>query len=330
MMNKCLLIMLVGTLFLSVAALGGTDQQYACGTADFSEDGKVNLADITYLISYVYLDGSPPPVPELANVNGSPGGSPNLADITRLICLVYLDGCQAECPCFHREIRGDCVTDPSDAGDKGHMVLEVINGNLHVHHIGAFYQCCLGYVVEYDIGQDYIFAVEADTGLPCDCICPFDLESVVYNLPEGEYEVTLVGICGDTIGVDTVQIIHDYGIIDYQYSGCIHFPTLSLAEDIVYTYSGDTLTMEHHDAFYNCGAEIDGFIVAFQQAGDTLRFLELNMMKLPMYCMCYYEISAAAVGIAPGLYVAEIYGQDGFWMSVPVELLDRRMLQLGD
>lgn len=69
---------------------------HLCG--DFSgSDDKVNLVDITAMISFVYLGGDPPAIPWSANVNGSPDGKVNLADITRLISHVYLNGGPLDC-----------------------------------------------------------------------------------------------------------------------------------------------------------------------------------------------------------------------------------------
>jgi hypothetical protein len=71
-------------------------QIFLCG--DLNNDGFINLADITHLISYVYLDGEAPSPEEAANVNGSADGKANLADITYLINYVYLGGNDPVCP----------------------------------------------------------------------------------------------------------------------------------------------------------------------------------------------------------------------------------------
>ena len=328
-MQKVALPLIAVVILLLAGTAPASDAMYTCGNVDASEDGRVNLGDITFLISTIYLGGPSPEIPELANVDGSPDGRLNLTDITRLICMVYLDGCVAECPPCHQEIRGDCLPDTGLDSDSGFMLLEVINGALYIHHVNAQYQCCLEYVVSYEIVDNHITARQGDIGLPCDCICPFHLTSILYNLPSGEYVVELIGIYGNTIGVDTVQIVVGSGLLGYDFTGCKPMLRQSLGESIVYEYTGDTLSMHHYDAFYNCGAEIDGFMLSFQQAGDTLRFFEFNMMRMGMYCMCYYDLNATTAGIAPGEYILELWGQDGFWFGAAVELLDRRVMQLG-
>jgi hypothetical protein len=58
---------------------------------DCDSNGKVNLADITYLIIYVYMSGPAPwPTLEVGDVNCD--GKINLADITAMISYVYQDG----------------------------------------------------------------------------------------------------------------------------------------------------------------------------------------------------------------------------------------------
>jgi hypothetical protein len=68
---------------------------YECG--DLDGDGKVNLGDITRMISFVYVGGEAPDPTVSANVNGSEDGKINLGDITRLISHVYVDSSPLDC-----------------------------------------------------------------------------------------------------------------------------------------------------------------------------------------------------------------------------------------
>jgi hypothetical protein len=70
------------------------------GNTNCDTDGKRNLADVTQLITRVYLT---PEVPlcceENGNTNGDPEGVLNLADITKLVDHVYISHAQtAPCP----------------------------------------------------------------------------------------------------------------------------------------------------------------------------------------------------------------------------------------
>jgi hypothetical protein len=57
---------------------------------DLNYDQNRNLADITSLIDFIYLTGTPPVTLSTADINDD--GSHNLTDITKLISFVYLGG----------------------------------------------------------------------------------------------------------------------------------------------------------------------------------------------------------------------------------------------
>lgn len=61
---------------------------YGCG--DINNNGQLELLDITYLISYLYMGGAAPDNPESADLNGD--GILNITDITSLIDYIYLNG----------------------------------------------------------------------------------------------------------------------------------------------------------------------------------------------------------------------------------------------
>jgi len=65
-----------------------------CG--DANGDGVVNVFDVTFIISFLYLDGQQPEPLEIADVNNS--GAVNIFDITHLISFLYLGGSAPECP----------------------------------------------------------------------------------------------------------------------------------------------------------------------------------------------------------------------------------------
>lgn len=326
-MNKALkfITLFFLTLLASFMVFGASQPAIgSCG--DVNGNGAINMLDITHLITYIYKGGPPPVIPGFADVNNS--GDINLLDITYLIDFLYKSGPAPDCVgLVHEEIRGECVSYKAYKDDTSYAIFEVIGNDLHIHHINAYYNCCLEYVVDYGIVGSNITAVESDTGAPCDCICYFNLESILYDLENGVYVACLIGIYGDTIGVDTITVDGSFGLTDYHDSGCHEKnPTDSMRPPrIVYIYSGDSLTLEHYDAYFNCGARM---MVAFEQANDTLRFYELNISHDMLRCMCYLDIFATVIGITPGDYVAEIYEQQ-YWFE-PIRLVDRQDIHLGN
>ncbi|MFH1373724.1 MAG: dockerin type I repeat-containing protein [bacterium] len=416
----------------SATIVAADSAPYICGDVD-GDGAEPNVGDLTYLVNYLFVGGSPPPVIEAADVDRS--GEINVGDLTYLVAYLFTGGSAPLCPLYHEDISGGCVSGATARtegaydhqeitgdcagyqalGDSGHMFVELIGDDLHIHHVNAFYQCCLKYYVTYDIdgysitayesdtsdycycmcyfnlesilydldvsqpceylvtligiegdtvgidtavvgGPDYvsvevigndlhinhlnayyqcclmytmdyqvagfsITAREHDTGALCDCYCYFNLKSVLYDLENGQYIVTVIGIFGDTIWIDTVNVNYTYNLLGYEQSGCLKKLALADPPDIIYTYSGGTLVMQHSDAYFNCGAEL---MVFFEQAGDTLRFYEINTSGEYAFCMCYFEVGASVADIPPGTYVAEVYSEE------PLVLVDQRVLQLGD
>jgi hypothetical protein len=98
-------------------------------------------------------------------------------------------------------------------GGNGYMYAEAEGNDLHIHHMNAYYNCCIGYQVNYQISEFEITAVEADTGTPCYCLCYFNFESILYDLEDGNYLVRLIGLEGDTVGVEYVTIPGETGMI---------------------------------------------------------------------------------------------------------------------
>lgn len=308
---------------LITGSVTATETIFNCGNVDGSPDGKVNLADVIYLIGHVYLGGNPPPVPELANVDGSDNNQLNLSDITRLICQIYLHSCDPLCPAVMEPRVSYCQGDTTPLV-AGTLRLEVIDRDLHIYHDHAYYQCCLEYQVEFLRDGFEIIATESDIGLECDCICPFDLESVIHFLPSGEYELTLIGIAGDTVGTATATIPGRLELVLFGNSDCLTYETTSLlSSGVIYSYDNDTLFMKHTDAFFNCGFQLAMQLTRF---GDTIRIYEGNILPITerMRCMCYFEISAAITGLDSGWYVLEVYANNWPMSGEPYDMVDRQ------
>jgi len=68
--------------------------QGRCGNANGGADNKVNVADASYIINFVFVPGSPGPQPVYAcgNANGGVDGKANVADATYIINFVFVPG----------------------------------------------------------------------------------------------------------------------------------------------------------------------------------------------------------------------------------------------
>lgn len=216
----------------------------------------------------------------------------------------------------HSEEQSDCAYN-KDGSDDDSVFVQVVGNDLAIYHINAFYNCGLAYVVNYSILDNFITAAEADTGMPADCICYFNLESTLYDLEEGSYVVRVLDIYGEQIFEGEITVGGEGWMQSYGNSGCLEKTPDKLAANVEYIYDNGVLTMNHYDAYFNCAADL---VVAFSQSNDTLRFYEFNVSNQYVYCMCYFEIQAVVAGIAPGSYFLELYGEE------PTVLLDSRKM----
>lgn len=67
---------------------------YLCGNTNGDDD--INIFDVTYLISYLYMEGPPPDPIESADVNND--SVVNIFDVTYLISYLYMEGPEPNCP----------------------------------------------------------------------------------------------------------------------------------------------------------------------------------------------------------------------------------------
>jgi len=80
------------TVTVELTVTGG----YVCGDVDGDGTGP-NVADLTYLVDYLFRNGPAPPEPLAADVDGS-GGGPNVADLTYLVDYLFRNGPDPTCP----------------------------------------------------------------------------------------------------------------------------------------------------------------------------------------------------------------------------------------
>jgi subtilisin family serine protease len=71
-----------------------SDTAWVCGDVDGNSAGP-NVADLSYLVDYLFFGGTPPPVMEAANVDGE--GGINVADLTYLVDYLFFGGPEPIC-----------------------------------------------------------------------------------------------------------------------------------------------------------------------------------------------------------------------------------------
>ena len=66
------------------------------GDHDVNGDGRLNIADVTAMIAFIFASGTPP-LPGLSNGDFNCSGRTNIADVTALIKVIFADG---SLPCW--------------------------------------------------------------------------------------------------------------------------------------------------------------------------------------------------------------------------------------
>jgi hypothetical protein len=66
---------------------------------------------------------------------------------------------------------------------------------LTLKHINAGFNCCPGEITaSIDISSNRIIIVENENEQGCDCLCLFDVQYRIFNLPPGQYIIQIIGL----------------------------------------------------------------------------------------------------------------------------------------
>ena len=100
---------------------------------------------------------------------------------------------------------------------------------------------------------------------------------------------------------------------------CRQTPTYPNPDSIIITVSGQSITVLHVDAFYNCCFEITTEVV---QAGFDINVYEYTSGD-PCYCMCYWDVTTTIYDLAPGTYTISVYDADGDYVGGGTATIER-------
>ena len=167
---------------------------------DLNLDGKTDITDLAVMIDNLFLTLTPLPCWGEADFNHDYD-----IDITDL--QVFLDVANAMCLdncypfCAWPPTSGSLV---SHTGCKGLTAVAATDftpdqscvvwdydgiGRLAITHVNAGFNCCPELDITVDVRESIITLHETETMGQCNCLCLFDLEFEVVNLPPGEYRI---------------------------------------------------------------------------------------------------------------------------------------------
>lgn len=213
------------------------------------------------------------------------------------------------------------------------------NGLLRLKHVNAAFNCCPGEITAgIKVEDSLITIVEGETESGCRCLCLYDLECVIENLPPGEYVVRVeepylepgdepleftVDLAAAGAGSHCVERTHyPWGVAQppsgpsgalVGYTGCKGFDYTDAAfsadagEDCMeYDYDGaGTLLLRHVNAAFNC---CPGVITAYIVIHDGVITITENETDPNCFCLCLFDLDYRIVDLPPGEYLIRVEG----------------------
>lgn len=221
------------------AFLAAAEDFFWC--ADANGDGEINLLDITRVIWCLYIIVDPPC--DLSDWDLNDDGTVNILDITYLVNYLYKGGPAPICPpssspwgtlvdhsgCVSSEDRGAWVPNTVECVE---YLYDGI-GTLQLTHTNALFNCCFdSLTADINVGDDIVDIVEHEHpfGGMCDCICLYDINYEIINLPPAVYTIRVSNVYMENYG--NGEIIEFVVDLTQSLSGiyCIERPYLPLSQ----------------------------------------------------------------------------------------------------
>lgn len=288
--------------------------------ADINQSGgltptcdDITIGDIAILIDYLFITGSSLGLPDCLEPPSEPTGY-----------LISNTGCKSfegDSPDQHGNTQS-CIQYDYDG-----------TGTLSLTHVNAAFNCCPDYLTAvFSFVGNTITITEGENlnSGGCDCICLFDLQFQIDNLPPGEYHIIFeeLYVQGEDLPLDFVvdlsQAVSDEYCVDRTHypwgtegtsgylighTGCKSFGSAALSDPIPsdqdcleYSYDEDgTLTFVHVNAGFNCCPT--SLLVDFSFDGNTITITESeNLEGYGCYCLCLFDLSYVITNLPQGEY----------------------------
>ena len=169
---------------------------------DVNADGVINLGDVVYLASYLYMGGPAPEPMWTGDCNSDE--IVDLGDMVYLVSYLFKGGPAPSYPTGSlvnyegcKEFSKGGVTDTIPP-DQDCMAYQYDGaGVLLLQHVNAGFNCCPTEILaDVTIEDDMITIVEDESleGGGCFCLCLFDVNYSIDNLPPGEYTIRVYGM----------------------------------------------------------------------------------------------------------------------------------------
>jgi hypothetical protein len=184
---------------------------------DVNADGVINIGDVVYLATHLYK-GGPAPEP-LWTGDCNCEGVVDLGDMVYLVSYLFKGGPPPSCPTGYlinyegcKEFGKGGATDSIPPNQDCVAYQYDGAGVLLLRHVNAGFNCCPTEILAEVTIEDGIISIVEDESLEgggCFCLCLFDVDYSIDNLPSGEYTIRVYGMYlqeGDQILEFTVDL----------------------------------------------------------------------------------------------------------------------------
>jgi parallel beta-helix repeat protein len=178
----------------------GCKHSFLCG--DANADGSVDISDVVYMISFIFSGGLPPS-PYLSG-DANCDGQVDISDAVYLIAYIFSGGSApcANCPGAPTGAflgmgvcKGFLTALDANAGDELKRCVQWQyngSGTLLLKHVNAIFNCCPEIETQVTITENTITIQEIEIEGLCDCMCTYDLDYQISNLPAGQYTINVI------------------------------------------------------------------------------------------------------------------------------------------
>ncbi|GEM_PF-5004904 len=183
----------------SPAAHGSSAMEdFLCG--DANGDGVWNISDAVYLVAYIFSHG---PAPDLyAAGDGNCDQTVNISDAVYLVAYIFAAGPAPCADCLGAPAGtllgiGNCKGNPMALGAATEELRRCVQwqydgvGTLLLTHVNATFNCCPETETHISVEGNTITITEVEISGICYCICLYDLDFQIVNLPAGEYTINV-------------------------------------------------------------------------------------------------------------------------------------------
>jgi hypothetical protein len=209
-------------------------------------------------------------------------------------------------------------------------------GTLRITHVNAGFNCCPGELSATITVEDGLILIEeAESEAACRCLCLFDMEYEITDLPPGEYTIRIVGLYTDEADSDLEVTVNlytkpsgvtcvdrdyypwdgglvsesPYGVLvnmtdckDFVDNGAIDV-TPSNQDCVDYTYNdAGVLLLTHINAGFNCCPVINPVVTI---AKNIITIEEIETEGL-CDCSCLFDLDYEIRNLDPGTYFVRV------------------------